>query len=109
MGGTHLSFKVLANEREGIIERLHGSKLDIRRGLLLPCAMNHRGQNLVRAHGQHIRVLGNGVEWTSKMFVNKGRTSASQMKPIALSVDCRKGTLVPVLTKRRRISIRSGH
>jgi hypothetical protein len=31
------------------------------------------------------------------------------MKPIALSVDCRKGTLVPVLTKRRRISIRSGH
>ena len=40
---------------------------------------------------------------------NKGRTSASQMKPIALRVDCRKGTLVPVLTKRRRISIRSGH
>ena len=40
---------------------------------------------------------------------NKDPTSASQIKPIALSVDCRNGTLVPVLTKRKRISIRSGH
>ncbi len=54
---THLAFKVLANERQRVIEGLHGSKLDIRRRFLLPCSMHDCGQDLIRAHAQYIRVL----------------------------------------------------
>jgi hypothetical protein len=117
---THLSFKIVANERQRVVEGLHGSKLNIRRRFLLPCSMHDCGQNLIRAHGQHIRVLEEkknvgqkaSNEWDPNPCSRKGQktlTSTSQIKPIALSVDCRRGTLVPVLTKRKRISIRSGH
>lgn len=54
---THLSFKIVANERQRVVEGLHGSKLNIRRWFLLPCSMHDCGQNLIRAHAQYIRVL----------------------------------------------------